>query len=301
MGQVIDDGDVSATRRLARMFEPIHSVTYYSQEILALHDEGYRGWWHAYFGYRPAPMGPVPAGVVTATFYNFAPRMVERAVPGVWGIKSPEEATARRLELVTTSMDRIFGPGSDGEEVAAAHFGPAAELGRRAIEGCDVSGRPLYGAYAELPWPDDPAVALWHACTLLREHRGDSHNLALAGADLDGVECHIMMASHGFGNRPTIQGIRGWSDDEWDGAVDRLNSRGWLSGDNDQTDTGREARSWLERRTDELAAEPTRRLGLDRAEELVGYLAPIVDHLKAIDEVAGVWPPPTVIRPAHDG
>ena len=35
--------------------------------------------------------------------------------------------------------------------------------------------RPLYAAHAELDWPDEPQLVLWHAVTLLREYRGDGH------------------------------------------------------------------------------------------------------------------------------
>lgn len=296
MAEAIDDGTPSAARGLARLFEPYHGITYYTPEILTLRDEGYRGWWHSYFGYRPAPMGPVPANVVTAAFYNFAPRMVERAVPGVWDIRSSSEATARRLELVTAAIGRIFGRGATGEELAAAHVGPASELARRAIEGCDVVGRPLYGAYAELDWPDEPAVALWHACTLLREHRGDGHVLALGSSGLDGVECHVLMAARGHGNRPTILAIRGWTDDEWDAAVDRLATRGWVTADGELTAAGREGRSAVERLTDDLASEPVRRLGQDGVDALSTHLGALVEHLLTTGEVAGRWPPDHLLR-----
>src|SRR3712207_7111488 len=39
---------------------------------------GLRGGWMSYFACRAAPLGPVPAAVVVATFYNFAPPMVDR-------------------------------------------------------------------------------------------------------------------------------------------------------------------------------------------------------------------------------
>ena len=43
--------------------------------------------------------------------------------------------------------------------------------------------RVLYAAHTALPWPQEPHRMVWHASTLLREHRGDGHNLALAAAD----------------------------------------------------------------------------------------------------------------------
>src|SRR5262245_65941192 len=96
MGEALnDEGAADAARRLARVVEPFHSVTYYAPEILQLADDGYRGWWHAYFAYRPAPLGAVGAPVVTAVFYNFAPRMVERALPSVWELQPPTAVIER--------------------------------------------------------------------------------------------------------------------------------------------------------------------------------------------------------------
>ena len=64
--------------RLARRFfdrlEPVHTVTYFAPEARAALDAlGYRGFWMGYFAARSAPLGVVPAEVVSALFYNFAP------------------------------------------------------------------------------------------------------------------------------------------------------------------------------------------------------------------------------------
>ena len=289
-----DQSAAGAARRLARVIEPFHSITYYAPEILQLADDGYKGWWHAYFAYRPAPLGAVSAPVVTAVFYNFAPRMVERAVPSVWDVRSPEAVIERRRQLVADALDRIFGGGEHDADIRAA-----ADLARSAVEACDVAGRPVFAAYSALPWPDEPPLALWHACTLLREHRGDSHNIALAAAELDGVECHVLMAARGHGNKPTILAIRGWTDAEWDAAVDRLATRGWVTPSGEHSDEGRARRSAVERHTDVLAAEPVRRLGEDGADALISHLEPLVAHLVGSGEVAGKWPPPHLLKPAE--
>lgn len=292
MAEALHNGDDSGPRALARVAEVVHSITYYSPELIDLTSEGYRGWWHAYFGYRPAPMGEVGAGTVTAAFYNFAPRMVERAVPGVWAIKSPADAITMRAERVAAALHRLAAGKAPVDGLAAV-----AEPLRRALDGLPMAGRPVFAGYAELDWPDDPLSAAWHACTLLREHRGDGHNLALAGADVDGVACHVLMAASGHGNKPTILGIRGWNDDEWSAAVDRLASRGWLEADGRLTDAGRRARSAIEVRTDELGGEPARRLGPAGLEAVLDAVRPLVQHLLDTGEVPGRWPPPAVIRP----
>ena len=291
MAEAIEDAMASATRRLSKVVEPFHSVTYYTREMLRLKEDGYRGWWHSYFAYRAAPMGAVSAEVVTAAFYNFAPRMVGRAVPGVWQIMDPDAITARRLELIDEALRRTF-----GADIAGSDMTNAAALARAAIEDCDIAGRPVFAGYTALPWPDEPHLALWHACTLLREHRGDSHNIALAAAGINGIECHVLMAAHGHGNIPTILGIRGWTPEEWQAAVASLAERGLVTTDGEYTDVGRTARSDIERRTDEIASEPTKALGAEASAELETSLTPLVEHLITSGEVFGTWPPPTVMR-----
>lgn len=307
MGEVPKDATPDAagrlTRDLARVVEPFHAVTYYSAEINGFRDDGFKGWWHAYFAYRPAPMGPVDVPVVAATFYNFHPRMIERAVPGVWDIMAPADAVTRRAELVAASMARIF---ADGRHEAV--LARAAGLARRAMSELRTGARPLFAAYAALDWPDpaDPALTpaarsamvLWHACTLWREYRGDSHNIALAAAEIDGVECHVLMSASGHGNQPTIAGIRGWTEDEWRAAAGRLADRGLIDGDGAYTDRGRQFRHELERTTDRLSGEPAAILGANGGARLLADLTELVDHLKATGEVSGVWPPPTVLKPA---
>ena len=283
-------GKSSAVRMLGRMAETFHDVTYYSPEAIEFTKDGYRGWWHAYFAYRPAPMGAVEAATVAAAFYNFAPRMVAKAVPGVWDIRSPAEVTALRQEMVIRSLRRHFPqPGPDVAEAARLI---------RAVDGCSLSGRPVYAAYAGLEWPNEDLAALWHGCTLLREHRGDSHHLALAAAQVDGVACHVLMAGMGHGNRPTINAIRGWTDDEWDRAAAELGERGWLAPDGSLTDDGQQARTDIELHTDRLASEPLTRIGEDGVERLLSHLEPLVTQLSASGEIPGGWPPEHLSKPA---
>jgi hypothetical protein len=292
MGEVLDDGVEGGARALARVVEPFHSITYYSPELADLRPHGYRGWWHSYFGFRAAPLGPVGADTVTAVFYNFAPRMVAKAVPSAWAVHPPAETIELRLELVASALDRLYPGGAHDEAIRIA-----ADLVREAVEDCDVAGRPLFAAYRQLAWPDDDALALWHGCTLFRELRGDVHNVALASAEVDGVMSHVLMAGRGHGNRPTILAIRGWTEPEWRGAVDRLVERGWAETDGVLTEAGSEARSAIERHTDALASEPVVRLGASSLDRLLGVMGPLVDDLRQRGEVSGRWPPPHLIRP----
>ena len=83
-------------RQLWTRFEPLHDVTYFTPEALAAFEEiGLRGYWRGYFGGRAAPLGAVGASTVVATFYGFAPSMVERAIPDVWTRAAPAASCAR--------------------------------------------------------------------------------------------------------------------------------------------------------------------------------------------------------------
>ncbi|MCP4083494.1 MAG: hypothetical protein GY745_00330 [Actinomycetia bacterium] len=285
------DDITRASRRLLKVFEPVHSISYYSPEIQALKDDGFKGWWHAYFAYRSAPMGPVGPETVTAAFYNFAPSMVGQAIPGVWDIMSPEDILERRLVLVSMAMQRIFGDdpahGPFGDDIRAA-----AALARAAIDDVDPEGRVLFAAHTGLAWPDEVHLQLWHACTLLREHRFDGHSIALAGAEVDGLESHVLMAGRGYGDQASITAIRGWTDDEWESAVARMALRGWTDATGTITDEGNHARRIIERHTDRLASAPLRRLGQERTAELEAHLSRLAQHLIETGEVAGRWPPP---------
>lgn len=276
-------------RRLSRVAELIHGVSYYAEEINRFVDDGFRGWWHSYLAYRSAPMGPVDAPLVTAAFYNFAPRMVERAVPGVWAIMAPEDVLVRRNELVELALARTF-----ADDRHAATIAGAATLARAAVADLEPAGRPLSAALVGLPWPEGPAMELWHACTIWREYRGDSHNIALAAAGIDGVQCHVLMAAAGHGNQATISSIRGWTADEWHDASDRLRARGLLDDQGGATPDGERFRAELEDATDRLSIAPVERLEDEEAARLYQLAGDLGTHLTKTGEVPGVWPPPGV-------
>ncbi len=289
-------GDQAAwplTRQLAALVAPIHNVSYYTPEIKVFAEFGIKGWWTSYFAYRSAPMGKVEPEVIAATFYGFALRMVQRAVPEVWQYISPQQCLDVRLDAVDRAWQRIFDGASNAHHAAIAE---AAVLARQCIEGVQSGARPLYGGHLTLPWPEPAHLQLWHACTLLREHRGDSHAIALAAASVDPVGCQVLMAARGHGNKQTLQAIRGWNDSEWDGAVDALVQRGWLDGAGALTVEGRNGRSAIETHTDALAAEPARRLGASGLARLAELLDPVHQVLLSRGEIPGKWPPDHVLK-----
>jgi hypothetical protein len=243
-----------------------------------------------YFASRSAALGAASPGLVTAIFFNFHPVMVARALPDAWALASPEDVLAARLRSADVALHRLI-----PDHVGSAAEAEAAALAREAAEAPALAGRPLFGALRSLPWPDEPHLVLWHACTLLREHRGDGHVAALTAAGLDGCEAHVTVTATGAVPRETLQTNRKWSDEDWAAAMERLQRRGWLDVDGALTDTGRAGRAEVEGRTDTLAEEPWTALGPVRTERLLALLTPMA---RAINDAGGVPVPNPVGVPA---
>jgi hypothetical protein len=265
-------GGSAVARDMWRALETLHMTVYFAPEPRdAYRRAGLRGGWMGYFASRSAAMGPVPAEVVMATFYNFHPRMVRRAIPDAWGYAPPERVLAARVEGADAALRRLLGDWADGPGAAEA-----ADLARRAMEGQDPSGRPLFAAHAALPWPEAPHLALWHAATLYREFRGDGHVACLMTEGIDGPEAHVLAAGAGQLPGAFLREYRGWSEEEWVAAVERLRRRGWVEADGSLTEAGRAARDARERRTDDLAMPPWRQLGPAACHRLLDLLGPPV-------------------------
>jgi hypothetical protein len=261
-------GGAGTARRMWQALETLHMTVYFAPEPRdAFRRAGLRGGWMGYFASRSAAMGPVPAEVVMATFYNFHPRMVRRAIPDAWGFAPPERVLAARYEGADAALRRLLGPWVEGAEVAQA-----AALARQAMEGRDPSGRPLFAAHAALPWPTEPHLALWHGATLYREFRGDGHVACLTVDGIDGCEAHVLAAGAGQLPGSVLREYRGWSDEEWAAAVERLRARGWVEADGSLTAAGRAARDAREGRTDDLATAPWDHLGPDACARLLALL-----------------------------
>jgi hypothetical protein len=262
--------EFSRTARAAwRRFEPVHAVTYFAPEPrLAYERAGLRGFWRGYFAGRAAPLGPVGAGPVVATFFGFAPDMVRRALPDVWSRATPARTLEARLEGAHEALGGLLA-GIEPERIARA-----AALARRAAESVTVTGRPLGAANLDLDWPEEPLLELWHAVTVLREHRGDGHVAALTVAGVDGCESLVWRCAR-FGGREALRPNRGWSDDEWAAAAERLAARGFVDDEGVATPAGLAAHEEVEEQTDRLAAGPWRALGPARAAELIELLEPL--------------------------
>jgi hypothetical protein len=240
------------------LLEPLHAVLYYAPEVFeeaaALgFDVAER--WPSYFPLRAAPLGAVGSGRVTSAFYSFGPRMVAEHMDPAWGIASPSQLLAARERGIDRAYGAIF-----GDRIHSPELAEAAALVRCAAESANTAGRPLAAANAELPWPKPPHQQLWHAATILREHRGDGHLAALLVAGLDPVEALVSFAAIGAASVERFES-RGWTTEDWSAAAERLVARGLLDAGGTATEAGRALRQSVEHHTDELAAAPWQALG----------------------------------------
>src|SRR3954462_3722049 len=180
----------SVARRMFELGEPIGVIPYSADEPNeAMFALGFTNYWDTYFAGRAAPLGVVPAEVVDALFYNFAPGEVARHIPKVWRTTTPEAAIAARQMGCTKALRRIV-----GEHVEDAAFARATALLTKAATSAPYEGRPMYAALRALPIPDDVVARLFHAGSLLREPRGGGHVAALMIEGVGGLEAPVLLA-----------------------------------------------------------------------------------------------------------
>ena len=289
---------VTLARAVWQFGEPVHAVIYYAPERREATDAlGLKGGWMSYFGCRAAPLGAVEAPVVTALFFNFAPAMVARAIPDAWRYASPAALLDARIDAVDRALRRVLGDDTVGTDTVAR----AATLASAAVEGCDMTGRPMGAANQAVAAPDEPHLRLWQALTAIREHRGDGHVHCLAASGVEPSHALVLQAATGRSPEDGLRANRGWSDDDWANATAALADRGLVDRDHDGlchvTTAGAELRQRIEDDTDRLAAPIVAAIGDDGAAELVSLLRPLATAVMQAGAVPplnnmGVpWPP----------
>jgi len=268
----------TTARRMYELVEPIGLIPYAAQDpaeaMLAL---GLRNYWDTYFAGRAAPLGrDVPAGVVHAIFYNFAPGEAARHIPRVWDLITPEAALTARDRGCVAALRRMLGDLADDPSVARA-----ADLAVKAATYPPTEGRPLYAALRTLPVPEQPQARLWYAANLLREHRGDGHIVALVANGIGGTEAHVLLAlSQGlpaekFGRVSHLPRA------QLAAVVDGMRDRGLIGADGWLTADGRATKARIEALTDNLAAPAYDALEPSELAQLTADLKPIAAALKA--------------------
>ena len=271
----------AVARKCWRTLEPYHGMIYFVPEAAEHYgDIGVDGR-SGYFGSRSAAMGAVGPLVVPATFVNFHPELVDRAMTGLWERTTPEAMLLARHSAADAALRRLLG---DAVDDPAMH--DAVDILRPAVDAAcrRPEGRPLFAGHARLPEPEVPHLALWWAITLLREFRGDGHVAALVDADLTGAEALILHGATGQVPMSVLQSTRAWPEDEWQLAMENLRRRGLLGATTEVlSPAGAELRDHIEARTDELAAPAWSAIDEDEADQLRAIVRP---WSKSISETA---------------
>ncbi|CAM5392359.1 SCO6745 family protein [Streptomyces narbonensis] len=267
-------GERSYEQRCAQAVNALHSISYFTPDLgVELERFGVTDPLSVYMACRSAPLGAVNAPVVTAVFHGFAPAFVAERVPAVWESVTPKQAILARQKAIGTALERLLG----SEAVRSEQMAEAAKLATAAAWGASFPGRPLYAANAALEQPDEPHVALWHAATMLREHRGDGHALVLGNLELIGVEALVLDCASELGMpKEVVMPQRGWSEQDWSAAQERLVDRGLIDGAGTLTARGVALREEMERETCRLDRAPYTALSNADVEKLALYVRELV-------------------------
>ncbi|MFD3700840.1 hypothetical protein ACFWUZ_32730 [Streptomyces sp. NPDC058646] len=265
----------SYARRCAQSINALHSIPYFTADLanelaeFAVTDPS-----SVYLASRASPLGAVDAPVVTAAFNAFAPGYIAQRVPALWDQVSPERAVLARQAAAGAALERLLG----ADTVRSPEMAQAAKLAAEAAAGCSLPGRPLYAANAALEQPDPPHIALWHAATMLREHRGDGHIAVLGYFELTGVDALVIdcASTHGMA-KDIVMPQRGWAEADWTAARERLLDRDLVDREGALTARGAALRDEVERETDRLDRAPYASLGGADAEKLATYVHGLVN------------------------
>jgi hypothetical protein len=270
----MSDKSVPIQRAAHKVLEPLHTMVYFVPEAGEHYTAaGISNGRSGYFASRSAAMGVVPAEVVISTFYNFSPGLVRKAIPSCWESSTPEAILKARYAAVDAAWTRLLGEA----ELKSDEMAEAAALGREACSAIEdeIVGRPLYAGHASLPWPEPAHLQLWHAATLLREHRGDGHIAALVLSGLSGLEASVTYIAYGSAFNEELQRkTRGYSEEEWAQTKVDLQRQGIFDDTNQFTEQGRKQREEIEAQTDVAAATPYEHLGDERTQRLIELVRP---------------------------
>ena len=264
-------------RRMFELVEPIGVIPYSADEPNeAMFALGFTNYWDTYFAGRAAPLGHTTAEVVDALFYNFAPGEVARHIPKVWNTTTPEQAIAARRLGCAHALRRIL-----ADHIGTPACARATELLLAAAVSAPAEGRPMYAALRALPVPEDVVTRLFHAASLLREHRGDGHIAALMVEGIGGLEAHVLLALDMDMPAEKFGRIHHLPAAQIAAVIAGMRERGLIGDDGWLSNDGRAVKQRVESLTDDLAAKPYESLQGPELDELVALLEPLAALLLA--------------------
>ena len=152
-----------------------------------------------YFIGRGGVLGDVDWPVVVSAFGYFAPPMVDKFWNSAQSVMRPRDGGREFLEC-----SRAFGRLHLRELDGLDEFCAAADQVVRSI---DPIGLHLFAAVNCEPYAEDLPARAMQYLTVLREHRGSAHLLALVAAGLDPKMADVINSAENYK-------IHGWAQDE---------------------------------------------------------------------------------------
>ena len=259
-------------RRLRDAMEPIATICFWSEPAYEHYEAVGLDFLGGYVWGRASVLGEPDASVAAAAFGVFEPGLVASVYDAAREACSLADVRGAKQRGAVVALEQTMGRPEDLDEVV--------EVLRRGTSVAATAGRAMSAGLAGMDWPEDALAQLWHACSLLREHRGDGHLAVCVAAGLDGVQANIL-TELAVGWQPlAYTASRGWPEDAMAAGMASLEDRG-LVADGELTDAGREMRADIEDQTDALVAPVLDAIGDDlepTIEALGGWADAVVDH-----------------------
>lgn len=142
----------------------------------------------------------------------------------------------------------------------------------------------MYAALRALPIPDDVVARIFHAASMLREHRGDGHIAALMVEGVARLEAHVLLALNMNMPAEKFGRIHHLPAPQLAAVIDGMRHRGLIADDGWLSEKGRAVKQRVELLTDNLAVKPYEILEPGELDELRQALEPIVKLLVAAQE-----------------
>ena len=142
----------------------------------------------------------------------------------------------------------------------------------------------MYAALRTVPIPDEVVARLFHAASLLREHRGDGHIAALMIEGVGGLEAHVLLALDMDMPAKDFGRIHHLPAAQLAAVIDGMRDRGLIGADGWLSEEGHTVKQRVEAFTDDLAAKPYETLDPAELDELMAALEPLATRLLAAQE-----------------
>ena len=220
----------------------------------------------AYFTSRGSVMGQVPGEVVAAAFAVFKPEVVISSVDYGWTLTDARTICAARDNGAIGQLHRVLGESPHGATRARILLSKATETLR-------PEGRALYAGLRSLEMPGSLVGDVWRLGDMLREYRGDSHTAAWISGGFTACEIGLLSELFWGMTMKTYSRSRGWSEPDYEEAIDRLATDGYITREGALTTQGRTSREHVEKLTDVQMECVVRALGAE-IDELITILKP---------------------------